>query len=153
MEARLMSRPARLMAGITLLTVPTIVYGGLTVLAVITSNAHGATTGPALVLTPLQQSLFRAGHAHAGVLVILSLVLQVLLDAATLRESTRWLARVLAPAAAICLSGGFFGIAFHPGFAPLLWTGAACLIATVVISGVGLVRRAGPTPGATLPNP
>ena len=36
-----LSRPARLMAGITLLTVPTIVYGGLTVLAVMNANVHG----------------------------------------------------------------------------------------------------------------
>ncbi len=31
---------------------------------------------------PLRQNLFRAGHAHAGVLIILSLVRQVSADAA-----------------------------------------------------------------------
>jgi hypothetical protein len=36
-----LSRPARLMAGVTLPTVPTIVYGGLTVLSVVTAGAHG----------------------------------------------------------------------------------------------------------------
>ncbi|MCA2977299.1 MAG: DUF2141 domain-containing protein [Myxococcaceae bacterium] len=135
-----LSRPARLMSGLTLLTVPTIVYGGLTVLAVVTGNAHGLAPAAGLALTPLQQSLFRAGHAHAGALVILSLVLQVLLDATTLREPSRWVARVTAPAGAVLLSGGFFGLAFAPGFAALLWLGAACLVVTVVLTGAGLVR-------------
>lgn len=145
-----LSRPARLMAGLTLITVPTIVYGGLTVLAVLTGNAHGSPVPSALALTPLQQALFRAGHAHAGVLVILSLVIQPLLDAATLGERPRWLARVTAPAAAVLLSGGFFGIAFHPGFAPLLWLGAGCLVTTVLVTGVGLVRP--PAPASTAPD-
>lgn len=136
-----LSRPARLMAGITLLTVPTIVYGGLTVLAVVTKNAHGLPPGGGLELSALQQSLFRAGHAHAGALVILSLVLQGLLDSTSLAESTRWVARVTAPAAAVLLSGGFFGIAFQPAFGALLWLGAACLVVTVVLTGVGLVRQ------------
>jgi uncharacterized protein (DUF2141 family) len=134
------------MAGLTLLTVPTIVYGGLTVLAVVTRNVHGLPPAGGLELTALQQSLFRAGHAHAGALVILSLVLQVLLDATSLKEATRWVARVTAPVAAVLLSGGFFGIAFHPGFGALLWLGAACLVVTVVVTSVGLVR--GPSEAA-----
>lgn len=144
-----LSHPARRMAGLTLLTVPTIVYGGLTVLAVVTGNAHGLQPAEGLTLSPLQQSLFRAGHAHAGALVILSLVLQALLDSTNLRESTRWVARVTAPAAAVLLSGGFFGIAFRPEFAALLWLGAACLVVTVVVTGVGLVRT--PTTAAGQP--
>jgi protein-S-isoprenylcysteine O-methyltransferase Ste14 len=74
------------------------------------------------------------------VLVILSLVIQVLLDATRLNEATRWVARVTAPLAALLVSGGFFGVAFHPAFGALLWLGAACLLVTVVITGVGLVR-------------
>jgi len=134
-----LSRPARLMAGVTLLTVPTIVYGGLTVLAVVTRNAHGLSA-EGLELSELQQALFRAGHAHAGVLVILSLVLQSLLDATQLKESTRWAARLTAPVSAILMSGGFFGVAFRPAFGALLWLGAASLVFSVVATGVGLVR-------------
>ena len=44
-----------------------------------------------------QLALFRAGHAHAGVWLLLSLVIQVLLDAARLPSSTKWLARIAAP--------------------------------------------------------
>jgi hypothetical protein len=135
-----LSPPARLAAGVTLLTVPTIVYGGLTVLSVVTRNAHGLAPGGGLDLSELQQALFRAGHAHAGVLVILSLVLQILLDATRLKEATRWMARVMAPLAAILVSGGFFGVAFHPAFGVVLWLGAACLVVSVVVTGVGLVR-------------
>jgi hypothetical protein len=136
-----LSRSARLMAGVTLLTVPTIVYGGLTVLAAVTRNAHGLGGDDLLALTPLQLSLFRAGHAHAGVLVLLSLLLQVLLDAAQLCAGLKWVARVCAPAAAILISGGFFGIAFVPGLVALLWLGAGALVVCVVLSGVGLVRQ------------
>jgi len=135
-----LSRPARLMSGITLLTVPTIVYGGLTVLSVVTAGVHGLSSSGGLELTPLQTTLFRAGHAHAGALVILSLVLQILLDFTELPSGARWLARVSAPLAAILLSGGFFGIAFRPALGALLWAGAACLVVSVVVTGIGLVR-------------
>jgi hypothetical protein len=140
-----LSRPARLMAGITLITVPSIVYGGLTVLSVVTVGVHGLAAG--LELTPLQTTLFRAGHAHAGALVILSLVLQVLIDTAEVSRALSWLARVTAPLAAILVSAGFFGIAFSPAFASLLWTGAACLSVSVVVTGVGLLRAPSQTSG------
>jgi hypothetical protein len=42
--------------------------------------------------------------------------------------------------AALLVSGGFFGVAFDPAFGALLWLGAACLLVTVVITGLGLVR-------------
>jgi hypothetical protein len=142
-----LSQPARLVTGLSLITVPTIVYGGLTVLAVVTRNAHGLPPAAELTLTETQQALFRAGHAHAGVLVILSLLLQVLLDAATLSEPARWTARIAAPLAAMLVSGGFFGIAFVPGLSPLLWAGSLCLSVAVLITGVGLVRApAAPRP-------
>ena len=134
-----LSIDARRMAGITLLTVPTIVWGGLTVLAVLTQGAHGLPLAP-LELTATQQALYRAGHAHAGVLVLLSLVLQVLLDATTLSSTARWIARITAPAAAVLMSAGFFGIAHVPALAVLLWAGAASLVTTVVLTGVGLLR-------------
>jgi hypothetical protein len=128
------------MAGITLITVPTIVYGGLTVLAFVTGGAHGLVPGVHVELTPTQLSLYRAGHAHAGVLVLLSLILQGLLDSTKLAEGTRWVARAAAPAAAIFLSAGFFGIAHLPALAALLYVGAGALVTAVLVTGVGLVR-------------
>jgi hypothetical protein len=71
----------------------------------------------------------------------LSLVLLVVLDAATLPASLKWLARVSAPVAAVGIAGGFFGIAFLPAFRWLLYFGAAGLAVAVVLAGVGLLRR------------
>lgn len=78
-----MSRDTRLMWGVTLVTVPTIVFGGLAVLGVISGGLYGLP-GPA-GLTPLQVAFYRAGHAHAGVLLILSLLMQLGLDYVRLR--------------------------------------------------------------------
>jgi hypothetical protein len=118
--------------------VPTIVYGGLTVLGVVSGGRFGMGVGRPL--TPEQTTFFRAGHAHAGVLVILSLVLQLLLDHANLPGDLVWALRLVAPAAAILVSGGFFGIAFLPGFRVVLHLGAALIVFATLGAGVGLVR-------------
>src|SRR5512143_3841189 len=132
-----MTREARILVGITLLTVPTVIYGGLAILGVLTGGAAGLKPPQ---LTPLQQSLFRAGHAHAGVLLILSLVLQLALDSARLDPGWRWAARIAAPAAAVLVSGGFFGLAFLPSLRLLLYTGAALMALAAVATGIGLLR-------------
>jgi hypothetical protein len=132
-----MSSEARLMLGITLLTIPTIVFGGLTVLGVLTSGAAGI---PPPTLAPLQQALYRAGHAHAGVLLILSLFMQVALDHARLGRGVVWSARVAAPLAAVLVSGGFFGLAHFPPLRVLLYGGAASLVYSTLVVGVGLLR-------------
>jgi hypothetical protein len=136
-----LSREARLLAGATLLTVPTILYGGITLLGILTKGTAGLAPG-SLELNDTQWALFRAGHAHAGAWVVLSLVLQVLLDSATLPASLRWLARIGAPVAAVGISGGFFGLAFLPDFRWLLYFAAATLFVVVVLTGIGLMRRA-----------
>jgi hypothetical protein len=110
-----LSREARLIAGITLLTVPTIMYGGITLLGILTRGSAGIPPG-GLALDDTQWALFRAGHAHAGVWVVFSLVLQLVLDSATLPARLKWLARISAPLAAVGISGGFFGIAFIRSF-------------------------------------
>jgi hypothetical protein len=135
-----LSREARLIAGITLLTVPTIMYGGITLLGILTTGEFGLAPG-GLTLDDRQWALFRAGHAHAGVWVILSLVLQVLLDSATLPARLKWLARIGAPLGAVGISGGFFGIAFIPALQWLLYSGAALMAIAVILASVGLLRR------------
>ena len=62
-----MTRDTRLMWGITLVTVPTIVFGGLTVLGVISSGRYGLPGPPDLTL--MQTAFYRAGHAHAAAIV------------------------------------------------------------------------------------
>lgn len=132
-----MSFAARLMAGATLVTVPTIVYGGLVVLGIVTGGVAGLN--PGIALTPVQVSLYRAGHAHAGVLVILSLVIQVLLDHARLGSGIAWAARVAAPLAAIVVSGGFFTLAHAPHLRAVLYGGAALLSLATLTTGIGLL--------------
>lgn len=135
-----LSREARVVAGITLIVVPTIMYGGLTLIAILTEGVAGVPAGD-LRLTDTQWALFRAGHAHAGVWVILSLVVQMLLDPATLAPGTKWLSRIAAPAGAVLISGGFFGLAFVPAFRWLVYLGAASMAVAVVLTGVGLLKR------------
>jgi hypothetical protein len=84
-------------------------YGGITLIGVLTRGVAGlAPSG--LALDETQWALWRAGHAHAGVWVILSLVMQVLIDSTRLSTPLMWLARISAPAAAVAISGGFFGL-------------------------------------------
>src|SRR5262245_28732314 len=135
-----LSYEARLIAGITLFAVPTIVYGGITLVGLLTKGTAGVAPG-GLVLDDTQWALFRAGHAHAGVWAIFALVLQVLLDSATLPATLTWLARISAPVAAVAIAGGFFGLAFLPVFRWVLYVGAARLVVAVVLAGLGLVRR------------
>ncbi|HTC16726.1 MAG TPA: hypothetical protein VK695_13070 [Steroidobacteraceae bacterium] len=135
-----MSREARIAAGVTLLGVPTIMYGGAVLLGVLTQGVAGIAPG-GLVLTETQWALFRAGHAHAGVWVALSLVIQLLLDSAVLSAAMKWLARIAAPFAAVAVSGGFFGLAYSARFTTLLFFGATCLAVAVVLTGVGLLRK------------
>ena len=136
-----MSGAARLFSGLTLLTVPTIVYGGLTLLGVVSRGRFG-TGAPAL--TAEQASWFRAGHAHAGVLLIFSLEAQQLLDHARLPALLVTILRIAAPLAAVCVSGGFFGVAFVPSLRALLYLGATLVSGVTLATGIGLIRQAAP---------
>jgi hypothetical protein len=132
-----MTRPTEIMLGLTLILVPTIIYGGLTVLGVISGGAYGVPAPQNL--TPLQQTFYRAGHAHAGVLLILSLIMQILVDHARL-GSLAWPVRLAAPAGALLVSAGFFAVAHLPALRAVLYTGAALVAATTLAVGVGLLR-------------
>jgi hypothetical protein len=61
-----MSRESRMLGGILLVVLPTVMYGGLTLLYALTRNEPGYTDNP------LRHDLWRAGHAHAGVYLVLS---------------------------------------------------------------------------------
>ena len=97
---------------------------------------------------PPRQNFFRAGHALAGVFVILSLLCQVLADAATLPASLVWIARIAVPLAAILIPAGFFLSMLPPTAAQpsaavrLIYAGAVVLAAGVWLLGVGLIRSA-----------
>src|SRR5438034_4252148 len=135
-----MAREARMIAGIILITVPTIQYGGYFLLTSLMNRGSG------YMENPLRQNFFRAGHAHAGVIVILSLVCQMLADAAILPAPLLWLVRIGVPLAAILISAGFFFSVLPPtatqasGAVSLIYAGAVILAVGVVALGIGLLR-------------
>lgn len=135
-----MTREARTMAGVILITIPSIQYGGYFLLTSLTNRASH------YMENPLRQNFFRAGHAHAGVFVILSLVCQILADSATLPTPWLWLARIGVPVAAVLLPAGFFLSMTSPtatqpnGFISLIYFGIAFLAAGVLTLGIGLLR-------------
>jgi hypothetical protein len=123
-------------AGIILLTIVAVEYGGWFMLRVVRGKQ------PA---TPFQQAFFRAGHAHAGVLLVLALVGQVLADAAHLSGVLAFFARSGIWVAAILMSAGFFlsaagkGITAPNRFIVLLYAGMVSLALGVVSLGIGLL--------------
>ena len=137
-----MSRESRLLAGILLVVLPTVMFGGISLLNFLTTNDSS------YVDNPLRQDLFRAGHAHAGVYLVLSLVMLRYVDEALLGPPWKWLARVGAPIAAILIPAAFFLSVASPsarepnGLINLAYIGALFLAAAVLTLGVGLIRAA-----------
>jgi hypothetical protein len=135
-----MSRAPRLMAGLTLVLVPTIELGGSFLLSSLIDRDSR------YMANALRQNFFRAGHAHAGVLTILSLVCQILVDAARLATTLQWLVRIGVPVSGILISAGFLLSMLAPGAGEptravaLIYTGALLLAASVVSLGIGLLR-------------
>jgi hypothetical protein len=135
-----MTREARVMAGIILITVPTIQYGGYFLLTSLMNKSSGYMDNP------LRQNFFRAGHAHAGVIVILSLICQILADSAALPIPLLWFVRIGVPLAAIFISAGFFFSVLPPtatqpsGAVSLIYVGAVVLAIAVLSLGIGLIK-------------
>lgn len=124
-----------IVAGATILTVIGIVSGGAFLLRIATGG---------LPFNALQQTFFRAGHAHAGVLVILGLVSLLVTSAAGVEPSWQW-ASVGVLASAILIPAGFFLSVLgrdpqRPGRAvALLWAGVAVLVASLLAVGTGVI--------------
>jgi hypothetical protein len=128
------------LSGIILITVPTIQYGGYFLLTSLVNRGSGYMDNP------LRQNFFRAGHAHAGVIVILSLVCQMLVDAAVLPSPLIWIVRIGVPLSAILISAGFFFSMLPPtatqpsGAISMIYVGAVILAVSVLTLAVGLIR-------------
>lgn len=134
------SRDAKIVSGIVLITVPTIEYGGVFLLSML---RHGDAT---YMQNVLRQDLMRAGHAHPGVIIILSLICQLFADVAQLPSGLTWLVRLGVPFSAILLSVGFFVSVASPDaitvgpIIALVYIGAILLAASVLLLGIGLLR-------------
>jgi drug/metabolite transporter superfamily protein YnfA len=137
-----MSRETQMIAGILLVVLPSVMFGGLSILALLTQHA------PGFVDNPLRHDLWRAGHAHAGVYLVLSLVMLRYVDEALLSPFWKWIARTGAPIAAILIPAAFFLSMASPtatepnGLLNLAYIGALFLAAAVLSLGIGLIRAA-----------
>lgn len=135
-DALLLSPASRSTAGILLLAIVFIEYGGWFMLRIVRGR-HPAT--------PFQQAFARAGHAHAGVLVILALVGQILVDSTRMNGLPAALAREAIPVAAILVPAGFFfssagrEVTEPNRFIILLYAGMVSLALGVVSLGLGLL--------------
>jgi hypothetical protein len=135
-----MSPETRKHAGILIVILPTVIYGGVSILNFLIND-------PAYMQNPLRQNLFRAGHAHAGVLLILSLVAYLYVDEANLSQGWKRVVKSFIPSAAIFLPAAFFfsvlkSDATEPnGFINLAYVGVALLVTGLLALGVGLIRK------------
>jgi hypothetical protein len=125
------------LAGTLLLTVVAVQAGGYYLLSLWTRRNDR---------TPFQIGFARAGHAHAGVLVILALIAQLYVDAASLDGLVATVARQGIPIAAILMPAGFFFSSMGKGrtspnaFIVLIFLGSVALAAGVVALGIGLLQ-------------
>jgi hypothetical protein len=118
-----MSDETRIMVGLAFISLPTIAFGGHFLLSILKRAA--GTEG----ITETQRDYFRAGHAHAGVLVLLGIVGQLFLDESKLDGAIVWALRLGLIAAPLLVSGGFFG------GAPRTTRGAAGPLVRLVTAG------------------
>ena len=137
----MISQESRRMAGILLVVLPTVIYGGVSLLTFLQNKESGYMDNP------LRQNLFRAGHAHAGVLLVLSLVVLRYVDEAELPGSWKQFVRSAIPSAAIFLPAGFFFSVLSPkatepnAFIYLAFIGAVVLAVGLVTLAVGLLKK------------
>jgi hypothetical protein len=137
MHTVLFSTSTRHTAGFLLLTMIFVEYGGTHVLRMVRGSV------PA---TDLQLRFSRAGHAHAAVLVILTLIALPYTDAAHLSGVWDVIARNGIWVAAILMPTGFFvavagrDVTRPNKFIALVWIGAISLTAALLTLGIGLLR-------------
>ena len=137
----MISQESRRLAGILLVVFPSVVYGGFALLGMLVDPASGYMNNP------LRQNLFRAGHAHAGVLLVLSLISLRYVDEAILSEFWKRFVRSSVPIAAILLPVAFFLSVASPqatrpnGLIYLAYAGAVVLAVGLFALGVGLLRK------------
>lgn len=131
-----LSEPSRFTAAVLILSIVVIETGGLYLLAMHRGQVRR---------TPFQMAFARAGHAHAGVLVTLSLVVQLFADVTALAEPWSSLARSGIPAAAILMPLGFFaassgaGRTAPNGLVAIVYLGAVFLALGALTLGIGLI--------------
>lgn len=122
--------------GILLLALVTVEYGGYFLTTVVRGTVP---------TNDLQKGFFRAGHAHAGILVLASFAILGVIDHAELTGIWAVIGRDAVPASAILMPAGFFlsVVGRNPAkpnrLIVLLWIGAVVLTAGLVTAGLGFL--------------
>jgi len=126
-----------LLPALVLFTIVTVEFGGWSLLGLLNR---------ADVLSPFQERNFRAGHAHAGVLLTLALVFLILLGRTAFSDRAQWLVSLTLLGGILLQSGGFFlhmvvGSEGSGSAGTVMTRVGAVLLATALVSlGVGLLR-------------
>jgi hypothetical protein len=127
-------------AGILLIILPTVAFGGASILYLwLTKRSEY------YLKNPLRQRLWAAGHAHAGVLLILSLVSFLYLDATNLSAGTQAFVRSAIPLAAILVPAAYFLSVVNPNaekpnaLINLAYVGFLSLTAGLLVLGFGIL--------------
>ena len=133
-------RPTSRMIAFTLFAIVTVEFGGWSLLGMLTSQG---------AITEFEEQFFRAGHAHAGVLLTLALIYFVLMDRTDFSASRQRLLGLTLLSGILLQSGGFFlhmlvGAEGMSSAGTLLTrTGAALLAVALIGLGVGVLRAKG----------
>jgi hypothetical protein len=128
-----MSATAHVICGVLLLISITVMFGGFSLLRL----------GLAGRLTPEQSQKFRAGHAHAGVLSVLTILVVDLSDRAGLSSDSLWLLTAALVVSVLAQSGGFFIAIVRQRLGAVITSlGGAALAVTVAGAGVWLLASA-----------
>ncbi|MFD9896117.1 hypothetical protein ACFWY9_42785 [Amycolatopsis sp. NPDC059027] len=121
-----MHGPVQLFTVIALVSLPTVMYGGYALMGVLRRRE----------LTGFQRGMFRAGHAHAGVLLVLTLAALQILNLGGLGDTARWIVCFLLLFGVLAQPGGMFLnlAAGKPGKAGhAVTTGGAVLLAAAML--------------------
>lgn len=135
-----MRKDTKIMAGWLMIILPTVVYGGFSILNMIINKDVG------MIENPLRKDFFRAGHAHAGVLLILSLIVYLYVDKTELSTFYRSVVKSFIPLSAIFVPAAFFfsmlsKTSTEPnGWIYLSYVGIFFLVVGLIILGIGLIR-------------
>ena len=133
-------RPTSRMIAFTLFAIVTVEFGGWSLLSMLTSSG---------AITDFEEQFFRAGHAHAGVLLTLALIYFVLMDRTDFSDSRQRLLGLTLLSGILLQSGGFFlhlvvGEEGASSAGTLLTRIGAVLLAVALIGlGVGVLRSGG----------
>jgi hypothetical protein len=135
-----MSSTSRNFAAILLLLLVAVEFGGGSLLSLLTRRI------PGYLDNPLRQNMWRAGHAHPGVWLVLGLVGMLYVDQTPLSAGLKSLVRVSLLVAPILVSLGFFLSVLSPkaerpnGLINLIYLAALLLAVGVVTLGIGLIQ-------------